>query len=80
MDNQMPIMDGCVATREIRRWEQTQRRARTPVLALTAGVLKEEIQASLDAGCDGHLGKPIRKHTLLQALEQYGRGGSARTS
>lgn len=79
MDNQMPIMDGCAATREIRRWEQRQQRARTPVLALTAGVLKEEIQASLDAGCDGHLGKPIRKHTLLQALEQYGRGGSERT-
>ncbi len=71
MDNQMPVMDGCAATRRIRAWETSHQRTPTPILALTAGVLKEEIQQSLDAGCDGHMGKPIRKNVLLRVLDDY---------
>ncbi len=77
MDNQMPVMDGCDATRRIRAWEASRQRAPTPILALTAGVLKEEIQQSLDAGCDGHMGKPIRKNVLLQVLDEYSSQNSA---
>src|SRR5208337_1571048 len=64
MDMQMPVMDGYTAVRAIREWERTAQVARTPVIALTAYALKEEVTKSLDAGCDAHLSKPIKKRTL----------------
>lgn len=74
MDMQMPIMDGYEAVESIRRWEQEQQRARTPIVALTANVIREEIDRSLTVGCDGHLTKPIKKKTLLAAIQQYTQG------
>lgn len=68
MDMEMPVMDGYSATREIRRVEQARGFARTPVIALTAHALQEDEQKSLNAGCDKHLTKPIRKKVLLEAL------------
>jgi len=68
MDMQMPVMDGYTAARKIREWERTAQVARTPVVALTAYALKEEIAKSLEAGCDAHLSKPIRKRTLLEGI------------
>jgi len=50
MDMQMPVMDGYAATQAIRRWEQEQGATATPVIALTAYALKEEVQKSLDVG------------------------------
>ncbi len=71
MDMQMPVMDGYTATRTIREWEHAQGRPPTPIIALTALVLKEEMAKVADAGCTSHLAKPIRKQTLLTALEIY---------
>lgn len=71
MDMQMPEMDGYAATAMIRRIEQTERRKPTPVVALTAHALKEDEQKSLDAGCDRHLTKPIKKQTLLDVVNAY---------
>lgn len=71
MDMQMPIMDGYEATRRIRAFEREQQRAATPIVALTAHVLREEIERARLAGCDAHLGKPISKAALLAALEQH---------
>jgi two-component system, sensor histidine kinase and response regulator len=68
MDMHMPLMDGCTATREIRRWEETRQRQRTPVIALTANAMKEDQQASLAAGCDRHLTKPLNRQALLAIL------------
>lgn len=76
MDVQMPIMDGLQATRAMRQWERTQRRAPTPILALTAHALKEEATKSLDAGCTAHLTKPIKKQVLLRAIENYAMPGT----
>ncbi len=73
MDMQMPVMDGYTATAKIREWERQQKLPPTPVLALTAYALKEEIQKSLDAGCTAHLTKPIKKAVLLEAIKQYSR-------
>ena len=72
MDVQMPVMDGYTATAEIRKLEATTGLKRTPVVALTANAMKEDEQKSREAGCDGHLTKPIRKAVLLEALEKYG--------
>ena len=71
MDIQMPVMDGYTATKEIRKWEADMGLSPSPVIALTAYALKDEIQKSLDAGCDGHLTKPIKKITLLETLKSY---------
>ncbi|QUD90642.1 response regulator [Phenylobacterium montanum] len=67
MDVQMPNMDGLTATRRIR--EAAQLGARRPViLAMTANVLPEQVARCLEAGMDGHLGKPISAERLLAAI------------
>jgi PAS domain S-box-containing protein len=70
MDMQMPVMDGYEATKRIRELE-VERGAHTRIVALTAFALKEEVKKSLDAGCDDHLTKPIKKQVLLEALDKY---------
>jgi len=78
MDMQMPVMDGCRATRAIRAWEASSGRPRTPILALSAYAFSEEKERSLDAGCDAHLTKPIRKQALLEAIGRWGAPSDAR--
>ena len=69
MDVQMPNMGGYEATGEIRRLEQEEGRAPTMIIALTANALREDEQRSMDAGCNDHLSKPIRKKVLLDMLQ-----------
>jgi CheY-like chemotaxis protein/HPt (histidine-containing phosphotransfer) domain-containing protein len=71
MDMQMPLMDGYDAVRTIRKWEEEHRSGRTAIIALTSYALKEEKQKSIDAGCDGHLTKPIDQAGLLRAIADY---------
>lgn len=73
MDMQMPVMDGYTAMKEIRAWERQSGFERTPIVALTAYALQEEMQKSLDAGCDAHLTKPIKKATLVETIRAYAR-------
>jgi|CXWL01.1.fsa_nt_gi PAS domain S-box-containing protein len=68
MDVQMPVMDGYEATKAIRAWEREHDLPPTEVIALTALALKEEVLKTLDAGCNAHMTKPIKKHTLLEVL------------
>ncbi|MBF0621796.1 MAG: response regulator [Magnetococcales bacterium] len=70
MDVQMPIMDGYTATRHIRSWEVENNLSHTKIIALTAHAMREDKQRSLDAGCDMHLTKPIKKMVLLEVLAQ----------
>lgn len=71
MDCMMPIMDGFSATREIRRWENDQSDSitRTPIIALTASVLDEDITKCFDAGMDDYVAKPFKKEVLLEKLK-----------
>ena len=71
MDVQMPVMDGHEATRVIRVLEVENGRPTTPIIALTAHAIKEEIDKCLAAGCDTHVGKPIKKSTLIEIIEDY---------
>lgn len=68
MDNQMPVMDGLTAVRQIRAMEREAGKPPTRILALTADSTRKDIERSLDAGCDGHLTKPIRRDVLVQAV------------
>jgi PAS domain S-box-containing protein len=71
MDLQMPVMDGYVATQRIRKWEREHQATPVPVIALSAYALQSEIDKSRDAGCTAYLPKPIRRKTLLEAMEKY---------
>jgi CheY-like chemotaxis protein len=71
MDIQMPVMDGYKATQNIRAWEAEHQKQPTPVLALTASGFEDERQASLAAGCNAHLIKPVRKAELLEAVRAH---------
>ncbi|MCF6150483.1 MAG: response regulator [Candidatus Kuenenia sp.] len=73
MDMQMPIMDGNEATRRIRAWESENGRKAVPIVALTAHALKEYADMSLEAGCDGHITKPIKKAKLIETIFTYAR-------
>jgi CheY-like chemotaxis protein len=66
----MPIMDGLTATREIRQWEKEQGKESTPIIALTASVLPEEIQSCFDVGMDAYLPKPYKSQQLFETLER----------
>ncbi|MBF0628026.1 MAG: response regulator [Magnetococcales bacterium] len=65
MDVQMPEMDGYAATRLIRANARFQD---LPVLAMTAHAMEADRQASLEAGMNGHLTKPIDRKLLFDAL------------
>lgn len=71
MDIEMPKMNGYTATKIIRQWEKEKGLAPMPIVALSAHALKEHEQKSKDAGCNGHITKPIKKLSLLQALKDY---------
>jgi CheY-like chemotaxis protein len=71
MDMQMPVMDGFTATRLIREWERDRNAPATPIVALSANALREEIQRSLDSGCDAYVTKPVRKALLLETVGKY---------
>jgi PAS domain S-box-containing protein len=71
MDIQMPIMDGYTATREIRAWEKAHNVPAVPILALTAHALSGASSESLEAGCDGHLTKPVERNDLMAAIVRF---------
>jgi CheY-like chemotaxis protein len=68
MDIQMPVVDGFEATSTIRVWEAANGRRRTPIVALTASAMGEAMHRTLEAGCDAHVTKPVKKSTLLEAI------------
>lgn len=77
MDVQMPMMDGCEATRRIRAAQGPHTR-RIPIIGLSAFTFPEDIQAGLAAGMDAYLAKPILPHALSEALMPW-LGGRARS-
>ena len=71
MDIQMPVMDGLEATRTIRDWERERGLSRTPIVALTASALDEDVRRTLEAGVDMHVSKPIKKVALIAAIKKF---------
>ncbi|MDP1988832.1 ATP-binding protein, partial [Phenylobacterium sp.] len=74
MDMQMPVMDGLTAIRKIRARETDAARGRTPIVMLTANTLPEHRAASLAAGADLHLAKPIEAERLIAVLQSVVEG------
>ncbi|SFK44879.1 ATP-binding protein [Caulobacter sp. UNC279MFTsu5.1] len=69
MDLQMPEVDGFAAARAVRAQDSANRD--TPIIALSADVLPEHVEASAQAGMNGHIGKPISPLELLGAIERW---------
>jgi len=82
MDIQMPEMDGLTATRTIRKMEEEQSLAHTPIIGLTAHALVADKQKCIDAGMDDYLSKPIieadLKAVILKVLEEQPGSGENR--
>ncbi len=68
MDIQMPVLDGIDAAREIRAVEASEKRRRTPIVALTANALTYQVEEYMAAGMDGHVAKPIEIAKLYEAI------------
>ncbi len=71
MDCLMPEMDGYVSTLKIRQCEKKTGARRTPIIALTANVMKGERQKVLSAGMDDYLTKPIEPKKLIETVEKW---------
>ncbi len=68
MDGSMPQMDGFTAARRIRQAEETENRARVPIVALTAHVIGTAADEWQRAGMDAILHKPFTVAQLAQCL------------
>lgn len=68
MDCDMPIMDGFEATRRIRDWEKKHKKDPIPIIALTAHIMDEHKEKSLQCGMNAHLAKPVELSELQEVL------------
>ena len=70
MDIQMPEMDGYEATLNIRALDIPQAKT-VPIIAMTANVFREDIEKCLEAGMNGHVGKPLDIDEVTTQLRKY---------
>ena len=71
MDIQMPIMDGVEATHEILDFEEDEEIEHTPIIALTANVLKGDKERFLSEGMDEYITKPIKKDEIFEVIKKF---------
>ena len=71
MDIQMPGMDGLETTRRLRALQAEGRLPKFPIIALTAHAMTIDADASLSAGMDEHLTKPIQLELLRSVLQRW---------
>jgi PAS domain S-box-containing protein len=70
MDLQMPEMDGLTATKSIRE-SDIPRAKEIPIVAMTANVFVEDVEKCLEAGMNGHIGKPLDLNEVVDQLKKY---------
>ena len=71
MDIQMPVMDGLQATQKIRENEsETHSAEPMPIIALTASVMREDIDKCKAVGIDDVISKPVDRNELFRRLEE----------
>ncbi len=72
MDENMPVMNGIDAVKNIRKIEKDEKKARSvPVIALTANALKGDRERFLGAGMNDYLSKPVDESRLYTLLSRY---------
>lgn len=68
MDVYMPRLDGLGATVALRKFEEANGRARTPVIACTASVTQDDRKACEAADMDDYVSKPVARDVLNRVL------------
>ncbi|HSL29717.1 MAG TPA: response regulator [Anaerolineales bacterium] len=68
MDINMPDMDGYTLTAKIKSLPGFER---TPIVAVTANVMRGDKEKTLEAGCDGYIQKPIDIDQLTREIERF---------
>ena len=71
MDEQMPVKTGLEATKEIIEYELQHKQRHTPIVALTANVIKGARERGMQGGYDDFLGKPVVIKELEYVFEVY---------
>jgi two-component system, cell cycle response regulator DivK len=66
MDLKMPVMDGYIATREIRKFNKN-----IPIIAQTAYALSGDSKKAMDAGCNDYVTKPVKKEDFLMKVDKW---------
>ncbi len=70
MDIQMPVMDGCSATKEIRKLDRGDTK-KIPIIAVTANVLEDDIKMIMDCDMQSYLSKPVFKDQIIEIIKKY---------
>jgi len=68
MDIQMPVMDGHMATRSIRKRVDRPDARAIPIVAMTANAFDEDMKRSVESGMNGHISKPVETEKLYRLL------------
>ena len=70
MDIQMPVMNGYDATLAIRKMKDSKK-ARIPIIPMTANAFAEDIQKVLSVGMNAHVAKPVDMNILAPTMMKY---------
>lgn len=70
MDIQMPVMDGVASAAAMRAVEQKNGGRHTPVIALTAHAMQDEMELLLNSGFDGYVAKPFEVSALIEEMQR----------
>ena len=70
MDIQMPVMNGYDATLAIRKMKD-MKKARIPIIAMTANAFAEDRQKVLSVGMNDHVAKPVDMSILVPTMMKY---------
>ena len=68
MDFGLPTMDGMCATKDLKSNPATRH---LTIVGLTAHAMKGDEEIALNAGCDGHLTKPIDTRTFIETIKGF---------
>lgn len=70
MDQEMPIMDGTTASREIRKFEGDNNLPAVNIIGVTANVREEQQSQMTEAGMNDVIAKPFKMEELLEKVRR----------
>ncbi|MGN0700074.1 MAG: response regulator [Oscillospiraceae bacterium] len=68
MDIMMPRLNGHEAAKQIRSMDNRSDADTIPIIAMTANAFAEDVQASLNAGMNAHIAKPLVIEEVIKVI------------